>query len=232
MAGASQAMKDALAAQFPSWTFTYAAGLTGTLNISTYTPVTLVDDNGGAKIDATYTRAATDPTIANLHWVQLVITNLPLGGGSTNGYIDPLPNDDTLPFYWTVPEDSASASVAGTCGNFTQGSKTASTYHFYDCSQRTPPSDTTPTSWTGLLLLASWTDPGGNNWLTTSPPVASQNVTIYDGIQWGWNLSDVSNVPEPDSVVLLLTGLIGFGAWRFLWNRNTTRETAQPPDAM
>lgn len=230
VAGAPQAMKNALKAQFPTWAFNYSPGLAGTLNISTYKPVSSADDNGGAILDATYTRAGTDPTIANLHWIQLVVTNLPLGGGSTKGYIDPLPNDDTLPFYWTVPEDSSS-TMKTYCGyNYVQGNKTASTYHFFDCSQRTPPSGT-PTDWTGYLLLASWTDPGGNNWLKMAPPAADQKVTIYDGIEWGWTLRDDADVPEPDSVVLLLTGLIGFGLWRFLSSGNTNTGPAQRPEA-
>ena len=102
-AGASQAMKNALAGQLPAWTFNYAAGLGGTLNINPYVPTSTRDDNGGGKIDATYTRANGDPVLANLHWIQLVTTNSPLNGGPTTGYIDPLPNDDKLPFYWTVP---------------------------------------------------------------------------------------------------------------------------------
>src|SRR5262249_44823462 len=224
VAGAPQAMKNALGAQFPTWTFTYAAGLNGTLNINTYVPTSTADDNGGGKIDATYTRAATDPAIANLRWIQLVITNLPLGGGPMTGYIDPLPNDDTLPFYWTTPEDS----------NVNDGNKTATTYHFFDNSTRSPMTGQfsgTATSWTGDLLLASWTDPGGNNWLTQSPPVANQTVTIYDGIHWGGPFPDDADFPEPDSLFLLLTGLVSFGFWRFLSSRNTTTGPAQPPHA-
>jgi hypothetical protein len=226
IAGAPDAMKTALKNQFPTWKFTYSAGLMGTLNINTYKPISLVDDNGGAILDATYTMAKGDPTIANLHWIQLVITNKPNGGGPTTGYIDPLPNDDKLPFYWTVPEDSASKSVKGNCGNFTQGNKTATTYHFYDCSNRTTPSDQGPTFWTGDLLLASWTNPGGN-WLTTTPPAANQNVTIYDGIQWGWSLYDP--IPEPNFAIPVFMALIGLVCWRVLSRRRIPPGQTQPP---
>lgn len=40
------------------------------------------------------------------HWTQTIDTNVPLGG-STSPYVDPRPNDDTLPFYWTAAEAAA-----------------------------------------------------------------------------------------------------------------------------
>src|SRR5271165_1119386 len=36
--GEHKAVKTALATQFPTWTFTYAAGLGGSLNVNTYVP--------------------------------------------------------------------------------------------------------------------------------------------------------------------------------------------------
>jgi len=199
------AYQAALAAQFPTWTFNFQPGngLNGTLNINTYVPTSTGDDNGGGKIDATYTRANTDPTIANLRWVQLVTTNLPLGGGPTTGYIDPLPNDDTLPFYWTNPED----------GQALNGNKTATTYHFFDNSSRTPPSGSPTTTWNGALLLASWSDPGGNNWTDATPPLGNRTVTIYDGISWGWSLTDPADagVPELGTWSLMIIGLAAAG---------------------
>lgn len=197
--GADQAMKNALAAQFPGWTITYstAASLQGTLNVSVYSPVVLGDDWGGAKIDATYTTGTGDPAVAALHWIQLVTTNLPLNG-ATSPYIDPYPNDDTLPYYWTLAEDANTATVSGSCGNFTQGAKSATTYHYYDCSSRLPTSGSADTTWSGELLLAAQT--GANA------------VTVYGGITWGWTLSDP--VPEPAPWVLLTVGFLGLGVVR------------------
>jgi hypothetical protein len=40
-------------------------------------------------------------------WTQVIDTNTPLGGG-TSPYVDPHPNDDTKPFYWTDAEEAAS----------------------------------------------------------------------------------------------------------------------------
>jgi hypothetical protein len=188
LAGATAAMKVALAADFPAWTFTYAAGLNGTLNIDQYKATSAGPHNGGGLLELTYTRATTDPAITDLHWIQMVVTNVPLGGGPITGYIDPRPNDDTLPFYWTLVEDGQPAN----------GNKTATTYHFFDNSSRNLHTPNFIT-WRGDLMLASWNgaDPG--------------NVTVYDGIRWGW---DLQAVPEPSSLVMFLVGCFGIGLHR------------------
>jgi len=195
LAGATAAMQAALKADFALWNFTYAAGLGGTLNINQYKATTTADDNGGGLLEVTYTRAANDPTIANLHWIQMVVTNRPLGGGPTTGYIDPRPNDDTLPFYWTLAEDA----------NAADGNKTATTYHFFDNSSRNAMTDPDLITWRGELMLASWdgNDPG--------------NVTVYDGIRWGWDLTDT--VPEQSALILCLTGCLVIALWRAFSSR-------------
>lgn len=142
----------------------------------------------------TYTRAATDPAIANLHWVQMVVTNVPFGGGPITGYIDPRPNDDTLPFYWTLVED----------GQPLAGNKTATTYHFFDNSRRNCRNHPDFVTWRADLMLASWdgADPF--------------NVTVYDGIRWGW---DLRCVPEPGSLVIWFVGVVGIGRHRAVRKR-------------
>lgn len=193
LAGATDAMKAALAADFPAWNFNYAAGLNGTLNIDRYKATSEGPHNGGGMLELTYTRAPTDPAIANLHWIQMVVTNVPLGGGPITGYIDPRPNDDSLPFYWTLVED-----------NNLNGNKTASTYRFFDNSSRTCLDHPDLITWRAELMLASWdgADPG--------------NVTVYDGIRWGW---DLKCVPEPSSLVLWFGSVVGIGLHRSVRKR-------------
>jgi hypothetical protein len=107
--------------QFAGWTADSAAALNGTLLIDEYdardyvaeqwTPPKFVP-RGGADMTATYTRAATDPTTADMRFIQLFTDNTGAGGAVVS-HIDPFPNDDTLPWYWTDAEH-ASHSTATT----------------------------------------------------------------------------------------------------------------------
>jgi hypothetical protein len=133
-------------------------------------------------IDLTYTRAESDPLIEHLFWIQLVATNRPLGGVDSP-YVDPRPNDDALPFYWTLAEDI----------NPLRGNKTDTSYEFFDNSKRPAAGHPDAISWRGELMLASWED---NN---------AHNVTVYDGLRWGW---DMHTVPEPGSLQLLCVALL------------------------
>lgn len=44
-----------------------------------------------------------------------------------------------------------------------------------------------------------------------SGPNAAGEVTVYSGLQWGW---ENHGVPEPSSVILLVSAIGGFGFWR------------------
>lgn len=66
-------------------------------------------------------------------FTQTIATNVPLGGGSSP-YVDPRPNDDTKPFYWTDGEQAANPTT------------------FRDSPTRpAPPSGTT--TWDAVLAL-------------------------------------------------------------------------------
>ncbi|MBX6315011.1 MAG: PEP-CTERM sorting domain-containing protein [Isosphaeraceae bacterium] len=151
------------------------------MTINYYRPA-IDGGSGGARISATYTRAGTDPAISNPTFIQMVDTNDPLGG-TTSPYIDPRPNDDTLPFYWTTGE-MAQTTNAG-----------AGTIQFTDFSKRSPLAnpDYMPgwdTYWRGELMLASWA--GGT----------SKDVTIYDGFVWDWYI----DVFPPSSPAIASSG--------------------------
>lgn len=93
---------------FPNWTALSGTALGGVLIINEYDardyvaePDTGVDTpRGGVDMDATYTRAATDPTIANLRFIQLFTDNTG-DNGSIVSHIDPFENNDRLPWYYT-----------------------------------------------------------------------------------------------------------------------------------
>ena len=140
---------------WPGWTFKKGKALKGTLTVNTYKSVFDGDHYSGADIEAEYTPAATDP--AGLHFTQLVTTSDP-AAGATSPYIDPFPNDDNLPFYWTQAEETA----MGTSLKFSDGSRRSH-----------PP--TSFVTWRGDLYITSWDG--------KTPGV----VTIHDGIRWGFD---------------------------------------------
>ena len=103
--------KAEAATQFPDWTAVSGAALGGVLTINQYKARDYVAEPdpevitpaGGVDMRATYTRAAADPTIANLRFIQLFTDNTGKNGALVS-HIDPFPNDDKLPWYYTDAE--------------------------------------------------------------------------------------------------------------------------------
>jgi|GEM_PF-6791436 len=92
--------------QFPNWTVVSGPALGGTLAISKYDarasagqPALGLKPRGGVDMIATYTKAATDPAIANLRFIQLFTDNAT--NNTLMSHIDPFPNHDSLPWYYT-----------------------------------------------------------------------------------------------------------------------------------
>jgi len=163
--GASQAVKDRLAAEFAGYTFTYLpTTLKGTINITTYTAFSYGPHNGAGRIFLTYDRHADDPALGTLNFIQLVTTSDPLGGG-TSPYIDPRPNDDTEPYYWTDAEAVAERNAAANGGD--------GSLAFRDTSSRNCATHPDNISWRGSLLVAAET--GANT------------AHVYAGVNWGWD---------------------------------------------
>jgi hypothetical protein len=86
------------AAQYPGWTLAFGGALNGRLNITDYLARDLGACRGGARLDATYAPAANDPP--SLTFSQMFTDNV--GGGRV--HIDPFPNDDTEPMYYTAAQ--------------------------------------------------------------------------------------------------------------------------------
>ncbi|MCS7209097.1 MAG: PEP-CTERM sorting domain-containing protein [Fimbriimonadales bacterium] len=172
-------VSQTLAQEFPGWTINLGANLPGTLTIQDYIATFLTAPHrGGAQFLATYNPPANG-NVRGLRWIQMIDTNFPLGG-NTSPYIDPRPNDDNLPFYWTEQEHTANS------GN--------DFIRFSDVPARVCRNRPDFIRWRASLFIATWdlNTPG--------------TVTLHDGIEWGW---DLHCVPEPASMLALTVGLIG-----------------------
>lgn len=147
---------------YAGWTVTKAAAAPGgSIAVGSYDAGWRTATTGGGKITASYSQTNAVAAGNLLHWVQVINTNIPLGG-ATSPYIDPQPNDDNLPFYWTAAEQA--------------GKSTTKTTTFSDFSTRSQASlaTTNPITWNAKLYQVEY---DGN-----------KAVTVRDGISWGWNM--------------------------------------------
>ncbi|RUL88037.1 PEP-CTERM sorting domain-containing protein [Tautonia sociabilis] len=227
---ASTKFRNTLSDQFPDWTFSYAGGLSGTLNIDAYKAYAN-DGYGGAEFRATYTRGTGDPALADLYWIQMVDTGDPIVPGM-NPVIDPILNDTNetpvMPFYWDINGDDPDYHDST--------HKTSSTYKFIDVPAVPYPNPPpfphfTRLYWTADLMLASWDG-------TLNNGVGS--VTIHDGIRWGFyhlvshdpprsaadavrfdrRPAGLAAVPEPASLALVSLGGPAVAAFVLFRRRN------------
>lgn len=202
-AGGAEAMavRAQLLVEFPAatgWVFPALGGaLAGTLNIDRYLARVPAPHTLGAEFQARYTRAATDPALANLRWVQMVTTNY-----MASPFIDPPGNDPepgNPPFYYTEAQHlmfSANATP-----------NPAGAYDLWFRDFPAQPCRRHPDNWfvRFSLFLATYIPGAGG---------IPGNVTLHDGVRWGYDARCVSfkNVPEPSSIALLLFGLC-LAAW-------------------
>ncbi|MEG4292164.1 PEP-CTERM sorting domain-containing protein [Microcoleus sp. C2C3] len=157
------------AAQFPNWTAVSGAALNGILTIDEYNARDDGLPGGGASMIATYARVA-GPTIENLRFIQLFTDNT----GANNAlvsHIDPFPNDDNLPWYYTDTEHEQNS--------------TANTMTFRDF-----PFDTVTTiPFNRTVRFEAYLATFNNT---------TKVATIHDGWSWGY---DVQAVPEPATIL-------------------------------
>jgi hypothetical protein len=148
-------------AAFPGWTVTKAGSAPGGNIAVTQYDAGWSGNGGGAKLLTSYSQTNAVGAGQQLHYLQFVDTNLPLGGSSTP-YIDPRPNDDTLPFYWTTSEVASRS--------------TNKTVTFSDFSRRDKASLTTtdPIEWSAELYQVEYD--------------GATSITVRDGISWGWTM--------------------------------------------
>lgn len=146
---------------FPGWTVTKAAAAAGGAIAQTTYQAGWQNGSGGARYEADYLQTNSVAAGKQLHYLQVITTNQPLNG-AVSPYIDPQPNDDNLPFYWTTGEVATRS--------------TPKTVHFSDFSKRGPAAlaTTNPITWNASLYQVEYD--------------GASAVTVRDGVSWGWNM--------------------------------------------
>jgi hypothetical protein len=164
------------AAQFPNWTAVSGAALDGILTINQYTARDYGEPRGGADMIATYARAATDPAIANLRFINLFTDNT--GANNTLvSHIDPFPNEpgDNLPWYYTEAEHTRNS--------------TADTMTFRD----SPSDPVTMIPFNRTVRFETYLATFDNTTNVT---------TIRDGWSWGYDVEAAAvGAPEPATIL-------------------------------
>jgi hypothetical protein len=175
--------------QFPGWTAVSGTPLGGILTINEYDARDYAAEPdpkvstpaGGVDMDATYTRTATDPAIADLRFIQMFTYN------TGKSHIDPFPNTDTLPWYWTEGEHAYYS--------------TPTTMSFGDFPVV---SGLTQVPFNSSVLFETYLATFNNT---------TKVATIHDGWSWGYDINvQTEAVPEPLTILASATAL-GFGAF-------------------
>lgn len=172
------------------WTATTGTG--GALSVTSYN-AGFKSGIGGGEIKALYDHGSALGSGESLEWVQVINTNVPLGG-ATSPYLDNA-GKPSQPFYTYTAENR-------------DPSLPPEKLNFYDFSKRDPASlsTTNPIEWNAALYPVVWD--GGTA------------LTVQDGVTWGWTMkkamvgtdSAVFVNPSPSTAVVS-----GVGTNNFSW---------------
>jgi len=178
-------------AQYPGWTLNFAgAALGGKLNVKTYSATDLGGGVGGANLNATYVPGVGDPP-GVLTFLQVFVQT---GTFPNATHVDPNPNDDTQPFYYTAAEQTANGLT------------------FSDNPQTNSASVTSPSTRTTTF----------SNYLVTFD-ATKKTVTAYDGFQWGYSVVTPTPAPEASTTLSFGALLaLGLGSMILARRRKTT----------
>ncbi|MCX7108696.1 MAG: choice-of-anchor K domain-containing protein [Proteobacteria bacterium] len=153
---------------FPGWTVTKGAATAGSLSTSTYSPQVIYGASGntaagGAEIKASYVNPSAPPTGKQFEYIQIASTT-GFGPSYSTPHLDPLNNDDTLPFYWTQSESASMRNAVGSRIDFSD-------------KPQAPLSGLKngPVSFTGELFVSEWD--------------GATSVTVRDGFSWGYDMT-------------------------------------------
>jgi hypothetical protein len=181
---------------FQNWTFNPAPNdLAGTFYINKYRARNERDSIPlvGGEIELFYIPGDGDPILDDsLRWIQRVVNNhsfSPNVHGNNADIIDNVTQDNPYP---TTPYYPYNTNLLG------DNTDLLGYRSFYDFSTR--PDQTQNHNWLAELYLVKKTAP--------------QQVTIYNGIQWGWNNTNITNVQSvPEPLTIFASGVcLGFGA--------------------
>ena len=193
--------------------------LDGILTIDSYSAAISQPYSGGGQINVHFdlgVDSSIDPS--ELLWVQLVTTTAPANPPGTSPYLDVFASGYKasngyalfLPFFYRPDEtllDNATGLETGAEGIRSNSYTIGGNNYYYDIafddfSQRTYQDQTI--DWTGDLFLASWSGP------LAKPGAAgygATTLTIYNGIEWGW---EITAVPEPPIAPLFGAVFVAF----------------------
>jgi len=234
--GATAAELARVRADFPGWVFNQSViAANGNYNIVRYDAD--IDRALPFDFEVDYVPGAALPPPGTLQWIQFINTNDPVPTAPANApYVDPQPNDDTLPFYWTEAERLLNTGLGGGVA-----------LRFTDKPSR--PLVDSPVNWRADLYLVSW------NGVQVVGGAMAPTVTIYDGIRWGFDIActgpgvgtNVSggvggdkydstgtgggggvctaDVPEPNSYILSGFALLALLVWRRFFRFTRPRYT-------
>lgn len=189
--------KSKAAANWKGLKFDFTGSLAGNFDIDVYNAAHSAPLRGGAQLLLRYTRGAGDPAARDLLWIQTVNTTDP-NGGETIPYPDVYSGANAgsnLPFFYTPDETKLDPnSYVGQADIYSgkykvngKGSDLSYDISFWDWPQRSPTN-----TWRGELFLASYDK-------------ANSKVTVYDGLNWGF---DIDKTPEPASYLLVGSALL------------------------
>ena len=197
------------------WTYTFTP-LQGSLTLNSYSawvnnepaitigsgasaitaPARAVAGYGGATFGISYNPVGTDPT-AGIHWVQVIDMNQPANTpgtpprGSTYGV-------STGGGYTAYMDNSGNRTTGASANNPYYGNLSAFAYAngvgILDGPARPLNAATLGLDWEAQAFLTTETD-------TINGAVTTHNVTVYDGVWWGFTV-----VPEPGSSTLFAVG--------------------------
>ena len=176
-----------------------AAAVNGTLTIISLAPFQS-GLGGGLSIDASFVPDGGTHASHAYEWMQYLTINplsTPFLGADSSPFTDPPPNarDDNLPFYWTMSERNTPGLGFAPQGNVNDDILFSDAPRVSDSRA--------PVSVQLFLYLADFDS-------------TANTITIYDGVEYGFQVTTPGAAPEPDSYASIFLGITGIAVLKLL----------------